>query len=207
MSSQALKGIIFDFGGVFTKTRPREVVLRRCEAELGLAKGQLSKLLFTGEHWWAVSTGKISAQEYWQHVHRALGRVPLALEPFRYNPFAYERLHRRMITLARRLQKRYRTGLLSNATLHLDTLLAEQGLTDVFDVVVNSARVGLRKPNPAVFELTVHRMALAPAECLFIDDKERNTKVAQDLGMKAIVFRSAAHLTRQLRDVERNPRT
>lgn len=203
MEQQALRGIIFDFGGVFTKTRSREVILRRCEAELGLVQGELASLLFTGEHWWAVSTGKISVEEYWQHIHNTLGsKVPDLLKPFRDNPFAYEKLNKRMIALGRRLHQRYRTALLSNATVYLDTLLAEHGLTTLFDVIVNSARVGLRKPDPAIFKLTAGRMGLSPTQCLFVDDKERNTRAAQALGMKTIVFRSAAHLMRQLKNLE-----
>jgi len=127
------------------------------------------------------------------------GRVPALLEPFKHNPFAYEDLNQRMITLGRRLQKRYRTALLSNATVYLDTLLAEHGLTTVFDVIVNSARVCVRKPDPKIFGLTVQRMGLAPRQCLFVDDKVRNTTAAQAVGLRTIVFRSAAHLIRQLK--------
>lgn len=203
MVRRALRGVILDFGGVFTKTRRHKLILRRCEAELGLAKGELASLLFSGEHWRAVSTGRISAEEYWQHIHNALGgRVPAVLEPFKHNPFAYEELNGRMIALGRRLHGRYRTALLSNATVHLDTLLAEHGLTAMFDVIVNSARVGLRKPDPEIFKLTVDRMGLEPTLCLFVDDKERNTEVAQALGIRTIVFRSAAQLMRQLKKLE-----
>ena len=70
--------------------------------------------------------------------------------------------------------------------------------TRLVDVAVNSARVGLRKPDPQIYRLTVDRMGLPPEECVFVDDKERNTAVAEMLGMKAIVFRSAAQLMGQL---------
>ena len=64
--------------------------------------------------------------------------------------------------------------------------------------MVNSARVGLRKPDPQIYHLTVERMGLLPGEYVFVDDKGRNTAVAEMLGMKAIVFRSAAQLMGQL---------
>jgi len=205
MGMRAVRGIIFDFGGVFTRIGPREAMLRRCEAELGLNKGELRSLLFAGQHWWDVSTGRISAQEYWWHVREALeGRVPVPLEPFKYNPFAYEQLNGRVIALAKRLHQRYTTALLSNATVYLDALLAEHGLSDLFDVVVNSARVGVRKPDQAIFELALDRMALRPEECLLVDDKKRNTEAAEALGIKAIAFRSAADLIRRLKDQEVN---
>jgi putative hydrolase of the HAD superfamily len=198
-----LKGVILDYGGVFTDTRPREAVMRRCEEALGLAEGELTTLLFAGEHWRAVSTGRISADAYWQQVHEHLGQpLPHELAPFKHNPFAYERLNGRMVKLAQRLHRRYTTALLSNATLLLERLLSDNGLTALFDVVVNSARVGLRKPDPEIFALTLRQMGLLPGECLFVDDKERNTAVAQALGMQVVVFRSAAHLMRRLSEIE-----
>jgi len=195
----ALAGIIFDFGGVFTKTRRRDQILHRCEDNLGLARGTLLGLLFAGEHWLAVSTGKISAEQYWQAIGKALnGTVPAELEPFRYNPFAYEELNQKMVALGRRLHQRYAIALLSNATPYLEALLATYGLEDVFDVVVNSARVGMRKPDVGIYQWTLDKMSMLAEQCLFVDDKERNTAVAEALGMKALVFRSAAHLERQL---------
>jgi len=200
MGQNPYRGIIFDFGGVFTTTRSRDAIFRRCEAELGLSEGNVWRLLYGNEVWRAVSCGKASAEDYWGYVTRGLGgRVPAELEPFKHNPFFPEELDKRMVLLARRLHKRYKTALCSNATLYLDTLLAEHGLQPLFDVVVNSARVGLRKPDPRIFQLTADRMGLLPEECVFVDDKERNTVVAEAVGMRAIVFRSAAQLMRDLR--------
>ncbi len=197
-----VQGVIFDFGGVYTRDPGRLRVWRRCEAQLGLENGALSAVFHSGDHWYDVSTGKTSAQEYWGRVQELLeGRVPAELEPFRYNPFAYEALNARVVHLMRWLHRRYRTALLSNATIHLDTLLAEHGLMDSFDTVINSARVGLRKPDPEIFRLTCDRLGLPPAQCLFVDDKERNTQVAVEMGMKAIVFRSAADVMRQMREM------
>jgi epoxide hydrolase-like predicted phosphatase len=196
-----MRGIIFDFGGVFTKTRPRDVVLHRCEDQLGLPRGALLGLLFAGQHWWLMSTGNTSADDYWQYIRDALGGpVPPALEPFKYNPFAYEELNGTMVILVRRLRRRFRIGLLSNATPYLEVLIEQNRLAYLFDIIVNSARVGLRKPDPEIYRLTVARLEPEPQQCLFVDDKERNTEVAQALGLKAVVFRSAANLERQLRD-------
>ncbi len=200
VAKQMLCGVILDFGGVFTRVGPREAVLRRCEEQLHLPPGGLTDLLFGSEPWYALSTGRMSADEYWHAVRSALGRPVLPeLAPFQYNAFAYEEVNQRMVAMCRRLHRRYNTALLSNATLYLETLLTELGLTSLFDVVVNSARVGLRKPDPKIYGLAAARLGLEPAECLFVDDKERNTEAARMLGMQSITFRSAAQLARQLR--------
>jgi epoxide hydrolase-like predicted phosphatase len=199
MRQPGFEAIILDFGGVFTKTRPRDVVLSRCEHDLGLTRGALIKLLFVGEHWWRWSTGFCSADEYWEQIRSALGgEVPPVLEPFKSNPFAYEELNCSMARLVRRWHTHYRIALLSNATPYLETVIAAYHLTDLFDAVVNSARVRLRKPDPTIYRLTLDRLQLRPEHCLFIDDKERNTTVARELGMSAIEFHSAADLERQM---------
>ncbi|HEU5302953.1 MAG TPA: HAD family phosphatase [Acidimicrobiia bacterium] len=59
-------------------------------------------------------------------------------------------------------------------------------LTDVFDVIVESAIEGLRKPDPRIYELTCARLGVAPAEAVFLDDLGVNLKSARALGMTTI---------------------
>jgi putative hydrolase of the HAD superfamily len=61
---------------------------------------------------------------------------------------------------------------------------------ELFDPVVNSSREGMRKPNPAIFRLTLERLGgLAPERTVFLDDSVGNVKAAKSLGMKAIYVR------------------
>jgi epoxide hydrolase-like predicted phosphatase len=68
---------------------------------------------------------------------------------------------------------------------------------EIFEIVVDSAFVAMRKPEPEIYELTVSRMRehdagalgdLEPAECLFLDDIEINCDAARELGMTAVHF-------------------
>lgn len=59
-------------------------------------------------------------------------------------------------------------------------------LWEVLDVVVLSADVGLRKPDPAIWHLACDRLGVAPGDCVFVDDLERNCEVARSLGMTAV---------------------
>ncbi len=61
---------------------------------------------------------------------------------------------------------------------------------EIFDVVVDSAFVGARKPEPRIYEITLERLGTAPEATLFIDDVDVNCQAAQELGMAAIHFRS-----------------
>jgi putative hydrolase of the HAD superfamily len=64
-------------------------------------------------------------------------------------------------------------------------------LDQMFDAVVISDRVGLRKPSPEIYELTAAKIGLSPSECLFVDDTEHNLPVARDLGMGTLFFTGA----------------
>ena len=61
---------------------------------------------------------------------------------------------------------------------------------EIFDVVVDSAFVGSRKPEPRIYEITLERLDASPEAALFIDDVEVNCEGARKLGIEAIRFRS-----------------
>jgi putative hydrolase of the HAD superfamily len=74
-------------------------------------------------------------------------------------------------------------------------------IDELFDVVVDSAFVGMRKPDPAIYELTLDRLGdgLAAGDCVFVDDIEHNVEAARALGMRAVHFRATPQA---IRDIE-----
>jgi epoxide hydrolase-like predicted phosphatase len=86
------------------------------------------------------------------------------------------------------------TALLSNSwgdALGYDRTLLEE----LFDAWVISSEVGLRKPDPAVYELAAERLGLAPDACVFVDDLPGNLKPARALGMATVLHRGDAAAT------------
>ncbi|MBR7827566.1 HAD family phosphatase [Actinospica sp. MGRD01-02] len=80
-----------------------------------------------------------------------------------------------------------RTAVLSNSLgRHPHDPYAAYDLEAHFDVVVLSDEVGLRKPDPRIFQLTADRLGLSTAECLFADDTEENLPPAEALGMGVV---------------------
>jgi len=75
------------------------------------------------------------------------------------------------------------------------------GLRAHFDVFVESAVVGLRKPDPRIYELVCRQLAVAPARTVFLDDIGRNLKPARALGMMTIKVDDPAHALRELEAV------
>lgn len=69
---------------------------------------------------------------------------------------------------------------------------------DWFRDLVISGKVGLMKPDPAIFDLLLHEQELRAAEVVFVDDHPPNVEVARRLGFRAVLFNSAPHLRGEL---------
>jgi epoxide hydrolase-like predicted phosphatase len=68
----------------------------------------------------------------------------------------------------------------------------------MFDDIVISGEVHLRKPEPEIYHLAAQRLALRPTECVFIDDLEMNVVAARELGITAILHTSYDETRREL---------
>lgn len=97
--------------------------------------------------------------------------------------------------LARARELGVRTALLSNSWgFDYD----RTGWDALFDVVVISGEVGLRKPDPAIYRLTAERLGVEPARCVFVDDSPLNVRAAQGVGMTGVRHRDAATTAAEL---------
>lgn len=84
-------------------------------------------------------------------------------------------------------RSRYKIGMLSNiGDSVIEHLFNSKELSELFDQVVLSYRVGMIKPDPAIFHLTAKRLEVLPAECVMVDDIEENCAGAIAIGMHAV---------------------
>ena len=82
------------------------------------------------------------------------------------------------------LRRRFRMGLVSNFYGNLDAVCRECGIRDLFATVVDSARVGFSKPDPAIFRLALDALETSPAAATFVGDSlPRDMAGARGLGM------------------------
>jgi len=91
-----------------------------------------------------------------------------------------------MVHAVRRCHEHLHTGLLTNNFVALDGDGPVGQLLDLFDVVLESSRLGLRKPEPAFYELACERLDVKPDEAVFLDDLGINLKPARAMGMTTI---------------------
>jgi len=85
-------------------------------------------------------------------------------------------------------------ALASNATTRLERDLARQGLDALADIVVNTARIGVAKPDPRVYLIAAERVGAPVGRCLFIDDTAANVSAAREVGMTAVHHRTLEDL-------------
>lgn len=89
-----------------------------------------------------------------------------------------------------------RTGLISNSwgTRRYDRAL----LAELFDGVVISGELGIRKPSPEIYTVGAERIGVEPARCVFVDDLPFNLRPAAELGMATVLHRDAAETIAKL---------
>lgn len=191
------QAILFDWGGVFNPQHESLDGYRSIAQRYGHSAESLYALLYNGDEWRQARIGELTSQAYWSSMQQKLG-VTGELATFMGELFAGEQLNQQMVRIAQVLHRRYRTGLLSNALDDLETILERWQVANLFDVVINSARVGVAKPNPHAFELAVAALGVQIRDIIFIDDKLRNVLAARAFGLPTVHFTTTTALIDEL---------
>lgn len=193
-----LRGAVFDMGGVMTEPlgRHRESIVDPRQQDLlrfFLADFRDVYHLPTGTHdLHLLEIGAISDDEFFDRM--VVKYVAAGGRPFDAR-IAQQVLFGRglaacgaMVDVVRQLkQAGYRTALLTNISRTGESIWRSLlPVDELFDTVVDSSQVGLRKPDPAIYELTCERLGLSPEECLFVDDIGSNVEAAAALGMTTL---------------------
>jgi putative hydrolase of the HAD superfamily len=193
-----IKAIIFDFGRVISSQKPLSL-FRAYEKDLGLARDSLNRIMFDSPYWRQTLLGRKTADEFWSAIGPELGLTSLAeIDEFKHRYDADESINPAVLTLIQQLHGRYKLAILSNSPPGLTNWLADWGIRDLFDEIFCSGDEGLIKPDPAVYEITLKRLAFLARQTVFIDDTRGHVEAAQKLGINGIVFTNAAELGQKL---------
>jgi len=182
-----VRGLLVDFGGVLT-TDVFASFERFCAAE-GLPIDTVKDLFRTDpaglELLVGLEDGTVADDEFERRFAELLGVTPDDLIERLMGAAGPDEAMQDAVRAARRFG--IRTGLVSNSwgTGRYDRQL----LAELFDGVVISAEVGLRKPAPEIYALGAQAVGLSPAECVYVDDIGGNLKPARALGMTTVLHR------------------
>jgi putative hydrolase of the HAD superfamily len=191
--------LICDFGGVLTT--PLQEGFLAYQEESGVSLEALGTAMARaaeehGDHpLFVLERGEITEVEFRERIERHLED---GFDLGRLRALYFERLepNRDMIEFVRNLRGRgVRAALLTNNVREWEPLWRAKlpEIDELFELVVDSAFVGLRKPDPAIYALTLERLGgVAPDECVFVDDLDVNCEAARALGMAVVRFESAA---------------
>jgi putative hydrolase of the HAD superfamily len=200
-----IRVVIFDFGGVLDfDDNERSWVARREQmaAELGMTGEEMWTLFYKTNPWQQVKKGRITYPEFWDAILTPLGIVGEAAQTAWVDRLfeGRDHIHDDMNAIVRTLKPHYKLAVLSNTFLPEmeQWLIDRHGFAGIFDVVVSSAKEGMAKPEPEIYQVTLDRLGVQPHEALFIDDLPRNTTAAEALGINTILFESPAQLRREL---------
>jgi epoxide hydrolase-like predicted phosphatase len=191
------RGLLVDYGGVLT-SNVFDAFNEFCAAE-GLPHDAVRELFRHDERardlLAGLETGKLPTPDFEARFAQLLGVAP---ERLIERLFAAMEPDAEMVAAvgAARAQG-VRSGLVSNSWGAAD-LYQRERFAELFDAVVISGEVGLRKPDPAIYRLAAERLGVAPERLVFVDDLPGNLKPARALGMTTIAHRDASSTLAEL---------
>jgi putative hydrolase of the HAD superfamily len=197
--------VLWDFGGVILES-PFDG-FARYEQERGLEPGFLRGLIATdpdSNAWARLERGEVDLAEFTELFEREAGAAGGTVDGAAVLGALTGRPRPEMVEAVRRCAERLPTGLVTNnftlggtgpARPEVEAILA------LFHVVVESSKVGLRKPDPRIYELACNELGITPVGTVFLDDLGVNLKPARAMGMTTIKVTDAAAALAELEGV------
>ncbi len=203
-----IEAVVSDFGGVLTS--PLLLAFERVQGRIDIApeayaEAMAHSLAHEGVHpLFALERGEITYEDFVGRLERGLEAtrgITVSLQDFgdhlmgALDPNAELFDHYRAL----RRDDGLRFALCTNNVREWEPLWrAMLPIDELFEVVVDSAFVGTRKPEPEIYAITLERLGLPAEACAFIDDLEVNVDAAREAGMHGIVFRDNARTIAEL---------
>lgn len=194
-----IEAIITDFGGVLTS--PLQESFVGVLGTAGISLEELGKAMVAvterqgSNPLIELETGRVSEQAFMDALADELSTQRgsrVDLDGFGERYFQHLHPNDALIDYMRALRERgYRLAICTNNVREWEARWrAMLPVDELFDVIVDSAQVGVRKPEPRIYEITLERLGTAPQATLFIDDVELNCEGARKVGINALRFRS-----------------
>jgi len=199
------EAVIWDFGGVLTSS-PFEA-FARFEAERGLP-AEIIRRTNAANHlenaWAKFERAEVDIETFdrlFAVESLALGAEVRGKDVL---PLLAGDLRPAMVEALRRIKSKFKTGCITN-NLPANAIGSASGRTlyiaevmVLFDHVIESAKIGLRKPDPKIYRMMVEALAVDPKRCIYLDDLGVNLKPAREMGMTTIKVQSAKQALAEL---------
>jgi epoxide hydrolase-like predicted phosphatase len=187
-----IRAIILDVGGVLLHEGDHTKRFA-WEARLGLAHGELTRIVLDSEPAKLAASGRVSEREVWRAVASKLELTDEQTWELQRDFWLSEQLDGEFIEFLQNLHPKYKIGILSNAWSDARSFHNAKFHFDSWvDISIYSAEVKLAKPDPRIYQLMLSQLNLVADECVFVDDKLANVQAAEALGMQGVCYRESA---------------
>jgi putative hydrolase of the HAD superfamily len=200
--------VIWDFGGVVTSS-PFEA-FAQYEAKHGLPVNFIRSVNSVNPDtnaWAQFERAEIDAQSFNHLFGQESAQLGYAVAGADVLALLSGAIRMRVVDALKSLKGRYKLGCITNNVPAghgpgmagtMEKAEAVHQVMALFDHVIESAKLGIRKPDPRIYELMCETLAVSPHECLFLDDLGINLKPAKAMGMATIKATSEAQLLHDL---------
>jgi putative hydrolase of the HAD superfamily len=191
-----IKAVLWDFGGVIL-TSPFDA-FRQFEEKCGLPQDFLRKVNSTNPHnnaWACFERGEVDAERFGEMFLTESTALGHAVHGRDLLPLISGEVRPRMVAALKQVKTKYKTACLTNnmplghgpaMSVSPEKAKAVAEVMALFDCVVESSKVGVRKPEPAFYERACKLLDIRSDEAVFLDDLGINLKPAAAMGMKTI---------------------
>lgn len=191
-----ITAVLFDFGGVIT-TSPFEA-FARYELEVGLPPDSIRKINSTNPDdnaWAKMERSEVTLPEFCELFEAEAKSIGLQLSGEKVLGCLSGDVRPQMVRALEILKERMPIGCITNnmksghgsgMSRTEDQAATIAQIMTMFEVVIESAKVGIRKPDPRIYTMACNELGVDPDNCAYLDDLGINCKPAAHLGMTAI---------------------
>ena len=181
-----IKAALFDFGGVILSS-PFDA-FARYEADQGLPEGFIRGVNATNPDtnaWARLERSEVDFDEFCVLFEKEAGEAGGVIDARAVMALLAGELRPAMVEAVKRCREKLKTACLTNNFV-TGPGSRREGMDAMFDAVIESSRVGVRKPDPRFYTLACELLEIEPSEAVFLDDLGVNLKPARAMGMTTI---------------------
>jgi putative hydrolase of the HAD superfamily len=182
-----IRATLWDFGGVVLASPFDAFSL--FERQHGLADGFIRRINATNpdDNAWAhLERGDITHEEFCERFDAEARSAGGHLDARTLMPLLAGEVRPAMVEAIRRCHEQLKTGLVTNNFVIKDRATDHAAILSLFDVVIESSKARIRKPDPRIYQLACGQLEVEPEEVVFLDDLGINLKPARQMGMTTI---------------------
>ncbi|MFC1804717.1 HAD family hydrolase [Candidatus Omnitrophota bacterium] len=204
MGDSKIEAVIFDLGNVLIDFDHTPAVVKVAKFS-DKTPQKIFDLFFDSEATGLFEEGKLSGEQFFQRIRETINlKMDYAgFLPIWNDIFFFSDKNRAVYGLAKAVKRKFKTVLLSNTNaVHFDYVRKKFPVFDAFDHIFTSYELGMRKPQPAIYEEVIKDIGVtSPANVFYTDDRKELIEGANQLGIRGFVFKDVAGLKKDLESV------